>query len=305
MLRHPAVFLFLALACLILAAPSPVLAHGHERDPKTGILLVAFGSTVPEGRAALDNVDALVRQTFPNYEVRWAYSSSIVRRVLAEEQDIHVDSPSMALAKMMDEGFTHVVVQSLHTIPGEEYNALLTTALAFSGMPKGMDVVVVGDPLLSSNEDFIRVADILMSVLPAERTPDQAVVLMGHGTPHPANAMYAALQYHLWQRDPNVLVGTVEGTPTLDDVVAELKARGVTKAWLLPFMAVAGDHAMNDMAGGEEDSWLSVLTAQGIECETVLKGTAEYDAVVDVWIDHLTAALQTIEAAAPEAHAAQ
>ena len=86
----------------------------------------------------------------------------------------------------------------------------------------------------------------------------------------------------------------MEGSPSLDDVRAELKERGIRKAYLLPFMSVAGDHAHNDMAGKDDDSWLGVLTADGVECVPVLKGTAEYGPVADIWVDHLRDALKAL-----------
>ncbi|THB69971.1 MAG: sirohydrochlorin cobaltochelatase [Desulfovibrio sp.] len=270
---------------------SPCLAgHGEEREAKVGILLVAFGSTIPEAREALAHVEVRVSEQYPDTEIRWAYSAALVRSIL-REQGLEYDSPAMALARMMEDGFTHVAVQSLHTIPGEEYHGLLQTAHAFSGMPKGMDTVLVGSPLLATAGDLQAAADAIMANLPTERTPGDAVILLGHGTHHPGDAMYAALQYHLWQRDPNVFVGTVEGVPALDDIRPILAERTITKAYLLPFMAVAGDHAINDMAGDEPDSWNSILTADGVETVCVLKGTAEYDAVVDIWLAHLASAL--------------
>ena len=110
---------------------------------------------------------------------------------------------------------------------------------------------------------------------------------MGHGTPHPSNAFYAALMYHFQQKDPNIFVGTVEGFPEIDDIKAMLIKKKIKKVYLMPFMSVAGDHARNDMAGDEEDSWKSVLTAAGIECVPILKGTAEYDEIIAIWVDHL------------------
>jgi sirohydrochlorin cobaltochelatase len=93
--------------------------------------------------------------------------------------------------------------------------------------------------------------------------------------------------YHLRRRDPNVFVGTVEGAPGIEDIKAILIERGIKKAYLMPFMSVAGDHAKNDMAGNEEDSWKSILTRAGITCASILKGTAEYDEIVDIWLDHV------------------
>ena len=278
----------------LLALCDPALAgHGGQRPEKKGVLLVAFGSTVPEARAALDNIDARARTRFPGLEIRWAYSSRIIREKLAAE-GVRFDSPAMALARMMDDGFTGVAVQSLQTIPGEEFHALQKTAQAFSGLPKGMDTVTLGLPLLAEPADVEACAKAVMASLPAERKQDEAVILMGHGTRHPANIYYPGLQYSLSRLDPLVLVGAVEGTPSLDDVRGVLKDRKVSRAWLLPFMAVAGDHALNDMSGDGADSWKSVLTADGVTCVPVLRGTAEVPAFVDIWLDHLQAALERL-----------
>lgn len=267
--------------------------HGAERAAKKGILLVAFGTTVPEARAALDNIDTKAKARFPGLEVRWAYSSRIVRQKLAG-QGLHFDSPAMALARMMDDGFTHVAVQSLQTIPGEEFHALQRTVEAFSGLPKGMEQVTLGLPLLAEPADVEACAKAVMASLPPDRNKNEAVILMGHGTHHPANIYYPGLQYSLGRLDPLVLVGTVEGAPSLDDVRAALKAHKVRKAWLQPFMAVSGDHAVNDMAGDGEDSWKSVLAADGVTCVPVLRGTAEIPAFVDIWLDHLQAAVERL-----------
>lgn len=289
-------FIIVAMFVLLSATAGSVLAgHGSPRADKDGILLVAFGTTVSEAEKAIENIDAEVRTAFPETEIRWAYTSNIVRHKLAKEAGKHIDSPARALARMMDDGFTRVAVQSLHTIPGEEYHGLVRTARSFAGMPKGMTQVVIGYPLLASTADMERVVDAVLANVPAERDKDEAVVLMGHGTHHPGNIYYPGIQYFFSRKDPNVFVGTVEGTPSLDDVAAELRARGIRKAYLMPLMSVAGDHARNDMAGPEEDSWKSVLTKQGITCVPVLKGTAEYDNIVAVWIDHLKSAMAQFE----------
>lgn len=285
-LHIPLLLLFLFLGC-----GQALAGHGPARPDKTGILLVAFGTSVPEARADLDNVDARVKAAFPGLPVRWAYSSAIIREKLRAEEGMDMNSPAMALARMMEDGFTHVAVQSLHTIPGQEYHDIVRTAHAFAGMPKGLKRVLVGYPLLGGHEDFAATAKALLSNPPEARKPGEAVVYMGHGTRHSGNMAYPALQYELWRHDENVFVGTVEGAPLLEDVMSELEKRGLKKVWLVPFMAVAGDHAMNDMAGDEDDSWKSILTKAGYDCEVVMRGAAGYDAVVDVWIEHLRGAL--------------
>ncbi|MEW5723160.1 MAG: sirohydrochlorin cobaltochelatase [Thermodesulfobacteriota bacterium] len=278
---------------LILPA-GPAAAGEKERPEKTGLLLAAFGTSVPEARAALDHVEKKIKAAFPGLEVRWAYTSRIIRAKLAKE-GLQYDSVAEALARMGADGFTKVAVQSLHTIPGLEYQELVETARALAGLPDLPDRIEVGEPLLFTSEDVGKTMAAILANLPAERKPDEAVVLMGHGTHHPADAFYPALQYYFWKKDPHIFVGTVEGAPSLAEVREELEKRGLKKVWLLPFMSVAGDHALNDLAGPEEDSWKSILTKAGLTCVPVLKGTAEYEEIVDLWVGHLEVALSRLE----------
>ena len=264
--------------------------HEHKRLVKKGILLVAFGSSMPEAQVSFENIDKKTKAAFPGIPIRWAYTSSIIRHKLAK-QGKQLDSVEMALAKMMDEGFTHVAVQSLHTIAGEEFHDLQRNTKAFANMAGGFELILIGYPLLAGQNDMDRVVDAIIKQIPKERKKKDAVVLMGHGTHHPSNAFYAAMMFHFQRKDPNIFVGTVEGAPEIDDVKAMLIKKKIKKAYLMPFMSVAGDHARNDMAGEEKDSWKSILTATGIECISILKGTAEYDEIVAIWVDHLKAVM--------------
>ena len=268
-------------------------AGHHERPEKQGILLVAFGSTMAEAWPAFRNIEEEVREAFPGVPVRWAYTSHIVRRRMAE-QGKAMDSLEVALARMMDEGFTHVAVQSLHTIGGWEFHEVARNARAFAGMANGFEQVAIGGPLLNGTEDIERVSNLLLKHVPKARKKHEAVVFMGHGTDHPANALYVAMMVALQEKDPKVLLGTVEGKPDLEDVLGRLQAQDVRKAYLIPFMAVAGDHARNDLAGEEEDSWKSVFTARGIDSEPVLVGTGEIDDFAAMWVDHLRMAVQQL-----------
>ncbi len=256
---------------------------------KKGIILVAFGSTIPEAQVSFENIEKSVKKSFPGVPVYWSYTSRIIIDKMSKEGK-YLATPEEALARMMRENFTHVAMQSLHTIPGAEFHGMLRNAHKFEGMGKGLHKVLVGYPLMATSEHVQRVAEAILKVIPKERRRKDAVVLMGHGTHHPANVYYAALNYHLQKLDTNVFVGTVEGWPELDDIKADLRKRRVKKAYLMPFMSVAGDHARNDMAGAEEDSWKSILEKEGIGCVLVLKGTAEYQEFVDIWVDHLRSA---------------
>ena len=275
-----AIVLIVGLCALALAG-----GHGRKAPKKIGILLVAFGSSEPSAQVSFENIDKKARAAYPGTPIRWAYTSHIIRKKLAK-QGKHLDSPEVALAKMQDEGFTHVAVQSLHTIGGSEYHDLRRTVGAFRVMG-GFQRVILGYPMLATQEDMQRTVDAILKNIPQDRKKNEALVLMGHGTHHPSNAFYAALMFQLQLKDPNIFVGTVEGYPGIDLIKELLLKKKIKKAYLMPLMSVAGDHAKNDMAGDEDDSWKSILTKAGIQCVPILRGTGEYDDFVDIWVDHL------------------
>ncbi|MEE8540310.1 MAG: sirohydrochlorin cobaltochelatase, partial [Desulfobacterales bacterium] len=260
--RVAALFALLALVCL----GSRVHAgdHGHNAPQKMVILLVAFGSSQPSAQVSFENIDKKTKAAHPGIPVRWAYTSHIIRKKLAK-QGMHLDSPEVALAKLLDEGFTHVAVQSLHTIGGSEYHDLRRTVGAFKIMG-GFQRIILGNPLLATQEDMQRTVDAILGSIPKDRKKSDALVLMGHGTHHPSNAFYAALMFQLQLKDPNIFVGTVEGYPEVDIIKKMILKKKIRKAYLMPFMSVAGDHAKNDMAGDGDDSWKSIFTKAGILC---------------------------------------
>ena len=282
--------LVLLVLSLLLLPPYSLYGQGHKRPVRKGILLVAFGTTVPEAQISFENIERSVKKTFPGVPVRWGYTSRTIIRKMAEKGK-HLATPEEALSSMMRENFTNVAVQSLHVMPGAEFHGLVKNVQRFAGMSKGLKKVIVGDPLMTTSEDVQRVAENFLRIIPPERRKTDAVVFMGHGTHHPANVYYAALNYHVQKLDPNVFVGTVEGWPEIDDIKSDLKKNRIEKAYLMPFMTVAGDHARNDMAGPSADSWKSMLEKEGINCVVVLKGTAEFQEFVDIWVDHLRSAL--------------
>ncbi len=279
------VLILLGLVAVLIPV-STLNGHGDKRPVKKGILLVAFGSTIHAAQVSFENIEQSVRKAFPGVPVYWSYTSRIIIDKMAKEGK-YLATPEEALAKMMREDYTHVAVQSLHTIPGAEFHGMLKNVHKFSNMSKGLRRVLVGYPMMATSEDVQRVAETLLKTIPKERKKEDAVVFMGHGTHHPANVYYAALNYHVQKLDPQIFVGTVEGWPVIGDIKADLKKRRIKKAYLMPFMSVAGDHARNDMAGPEEDSWKSILENAGIKCVVVLKGTAEFQEIVDIWVDHL------------------
>lgn len=263
-------FLCLLLIVSVLAMPVAAFAHGAEKADKAGILVVSFGTSMPQARKAIDNLVNAAKNAFPETEVRLAFTSNIIRNKLARENNETVPTPVEALAKMNDEGFTHVYVMPTHIIPGEEYDEIKNVVEAFSMLKGkyGFKKLALGTPYLNNTADCAQMAKILTARF-ANQLKDKStgIVLMGHGTPdHMANAMYSLLQVQLDKAaHGRFFVGTVEATPQIGDVIANLKRnKNVKKLVIAPFMIVAGDHANNDLAGADdEESWLNLLKKAG------------------------------------------
>ncbi len=280
--------LFCLFACGVAAANSGQVA---DAEGKRGILLVAFGSSMPKGEAAIKSVENAVKRAFPDTEVRIAYTSRIIMRKLAAEENRVVDEPAVALAKMAFEGFTDVAVLSTHILPGAEYQDLAAVVdgfrtMAERGTKAGFRRIALSQPLLANPHDFERMAQVMTDTY-AKEGKDGAVIFVGHGTHDFADAAYSALQTALWRRSPNFFIGTVEGMPSYDDVLKQLRRTRAKRVAIAPAMLVAGDHAHNDIAGDEEDSWKSMLTAAGYSVSPRLVGLGENEAVHRLLIEKL------------------
>jgi sirohydrochlorin cobaltochelatase len=293
----------LGLAALIAVAfvvPSyGAMDRPAKEDP--AILLVVFGTSYPEAQAAYENIERVYREEFPQAEVRVAFTSDFIRRKLLDRDNVTIDNPLTALAHLNDEGYINVVVQSLHVIPGEEFHDLANIVESVRGIEGkfGFRNLVLGEPLLMNLEDYRNVSRALASQFEqnttgTERTPhssprdagQMAVIFMGHGTEHSANSAYSQMANILAEDHENVFLGTVEGYPGYDEVLASLNESGVKKARLIPFMVVAGDHALNDLTGNESESWKSMLEKEGFEIDYNLLGMGENDGIVEIFVGH-------------------
>ena len=272
------------LLCAIFLALLFVLpAAVQAEEQKSAILVVSFGTSVPEARQAIDSLAGAAREEFPNSEVRLAFTSNIIRRKLARETSEDIPNPVQALAKLNDEGFTDVYVMPTHMIPGEEYDELRNVVGAFSTLKGkyGFESLKLGRPFLFGVDDCEGMADVLIERFSSQLQDEgTAIILMGHGTPeHFANAMYSQLQLALDTKAyGKFFLGTVEAAPKITDVIARLKRHTeVKKLVLSPLMIVAGDHAHNDLAGEDEsESWLNILRGEGYEdISTYLVGLGE------------------------------
>ncbi len=260
---------------------------------KQAILVVSFGTSYNETRAlTIDAIEKKVTDEFgKDYDVRRAFTSQIIIDKLAERDGLEIDNVTQAMEKLVADGIGTLYIQPTHVMNGEEYDELCESVEPFTD---NFVTMKIGKPLLTSNEDYVELSKIVGEQTSKYITDEEtAVVFMGHGTPHFANATYACLQLHLQHEiNPNYLVGTVEGYPSLDEVSADLEKMGIKKVVLLPFMIVAGDHANNDMAGDEEDSWKTILKGQGFEVEAVLQGLGEYEGVQNMVVEHLRDAIE-------------
>lgn len=253
---------------------------------KKAVLLVSFGTTHADTRArTIDAIEDRLEKEFSKegYEVRTAFTSRIIMRILKNRDGIIMDNPQEALTKLKNEGYTDIIVQPTHIINGEEAEYLEDEVSVFED---DFNSIKLGKSLLTSPQDYKNVVKALIKQMPYT-TQDEAVLFMGHGTHHPGNSAYGMMNYVIKDMGlDNVYLGTVEGYPMLDDVVVKLKEKGYKKVILMPFMFVAGDHAKNDMAGDEEDSWKTILTKEGFEVETKLIGLGENYYIQNIFVQH-------------------
>lgn len=267
---------------------------------KKAILAASFGTSYEETRdKTIGAIERDLAAAYPGWEVRRAFTSGMILRVIKNRDGLHIDTVAEALQRLLDDGFTRVVIQPTHIINGEEYEKLCRQAEAFQ---EAFAELKIGQPLISSSQDFDSVTEAVVKHIPelapqpAAQTGGPAAVLMGHGTGHHTDAVYAALDYRFKARGySNVVVGTVEGYPELSQVQEQLERLRPSNVILMPFMVVAGDHAVNDLAGDEEDSWKSVLEAQGYRTEARLEGLGEFKEIRDIYIAHAAEAMRQKE----------
>ncbi len=273
-------FYLFVFACALLIA-SPALA-------KDGILLVMFGTTVASGKVALDALEADFQKAYgAKGPVVVAYTSEIIRKKL-KKQGKHIFSVEEGLNKLASDGVTNLTVQSFHVAPAAEY--METERMMVKNIidnPKRFTTAKLGDPLLVSKQDLDETVSVVLASLPSQRKKNEAVVLMGHGNNHgPGDLVLLAAANAFSAADKNVHLACVEGGLTFDSVLTKLKADGIKNVWLMPFMIVAGDHAVNDLVGAEEDSWASLLKKEGFTVHPHVVGLGQIQGIRDIYLRH-------------------
>lgn len=246
------------------------------------LMVASFGTTLGDtcekNIAAVENDLAVA---FPQHLVCRAFTSGMIRKVL-QKRGVPVHGVPQALESLAAKGISNVTVLPTHLLPGVEYEKLLCDVRQNKACFAKVDVA---QPLLSSREDMRRVLKILCDANTVNA--DEALVLMGHGTTHPCNVIYRQLAGEASALCmEHIFIGTVEATPSLDEIMTLVQRHGYKKVLLTPLMLVAGDHAVNDMASDEPESWKSRFAAEGFEVRCHVKGLGEYAAIRTIYCEH-------------------
>ena len=238
------------------------------------VLVTSFGTSYKDTREkCLDSIENKVKAKYGSERVERAYTSGVIRRIVKRKEGIHIFDQNEGLEALKNKGYEEIVTMSLHILDGIEYAKL------------NDKYGKISKPLLVNDEDFQKV------VTDEEFNSTEgndAIVFMGHGSESAADSTYQRLQEeYLKAGKDNIFIATVEGQVTIEDVIQKLKGRGFRKILLKPFMIVAGDHAKNDMASDEEDSWKTILQNEGYEVTPLLKGMGEYEFIRKMFMDKL------------------
>ena len=276
------------------------------------ILVVSFGTSFNDSRVAdIKGIEDALQEAYPDWAVRRAFTAQIIINHVQARDGEYIDNMQQALDRAVANGVKNLVVQPTHLMHGAEYDEMMDAINEYADQ---FESVQVAEPLLGEvgsdatviNEDKQAVAEAVTAAAVAEAGYDSldaakedgtAFVFLGHGTSHTAKVSYSQMQTQMTELGyDNVFIGTVEGEPeetACDAVIEAVSAAGYTKVILRPLMVVAGDHANNDMAGDDEDSWKSMFTASGSfeSVEAQISGLGSIPAVQELYVAHTAAVI--------------
>ena len=279
------------------------------------LLVVSFGTSFNDSRAEdISGIEKALEAAYPDWSVRRAFTAQIIINHVQARDDEKIDNVDQALERAVDNGVKNLVVQPTHLMHGAEYDELVET---LDNYKDKFETVTVAEPMLGEvgsdatviNEDKAKVAEAITAEavktagydsLDAAKEDGTAFVFMGHGTSHSAKVSYSQMAAQMKDLSyDNVFIGTVEGEPeetACENVIEAVKEAGYTKVVLRPLMVVAGDHANNDMAGDDEDSWKSQFTASGYfdSVDTQISGLGRIEAIQQIYIDHTKDAIDSL-----------
>ena len=278
------------------------------------LLVVSFGTSFNDSRSTdIKGIEDALAEAYPDWSVRRAFTAQIIINHVQARDGEKIDNMDQALERAVANGVKTLVVQPTHLMHGAEYDEMCEALDAYKDK---IENIVVAEPLLGEvgsdatviNADKEAVAKAVVAAAETDggfesmakaAEEGTALVLMGHGTAHVAKVTYSQMQTQMNELGyKNVFIGTVEGEPeetSCDAVIEAVKAAGYTKVVLRPLMVVAGDHANNDMAGADEDSWKSMIEAAGFATECQIAGLGRIEAVEDLYVAHTQAAMDTLK----------
>ena len=267
--------------------------RNQDEIGESELLVVSFGTSYNDNRRlTIGAIEAAMEKAFPEYSVRRGFTSQIIIDHVKDRDGEVIDNVGEALDRAVANGVKNLVIQPTHLMNGLEYNDLVNEVAQYSD---AFESVAIGLPLLTSDEDFQIVADAIVKATASYDDGKTAICFMGHGTEAESNAVYAKMQQVLTEGGhANYFVGTVEATPSLEDVLALVQAGSYERVVLQPLMIVAGDHANNDMAGDEEGSWKTTFEAAGYQVECLVNGLGELEAVQNLLVAHAQAAIDAL-----------
>ena len=257
------------------------------------LLVVSFGTSYNDSRRlTIGAIENAMEKAFPDYSVRRGFTSQIIIDHVKSRDDVTIDNVDEALKRAVDNKVKTLVIQPTHLMNGLEYNDLADEVAQYSD---AFDKVAIGQPLLTSDDDFKTVIKAITEATAEYDDGETAICFMGHGTEADSNAVYQKMQDMLKEEGfDNYYVGTVEATPSCEDVINQVKEGSYKKVVLEPLMIVAGDHANNDMAGDDDDSWKSQFEAAGYEVTCLVRGLGELEPIQQLFVQHAQAAVNSL-----------
>lgn len=255
---------------------------------KKAILVVSFGTSYLDTlEKTIEKAEKQIRDKFSEYDIYRAFTSHMIIKKLKEKYEIFVDTPEEMLGKLYEAGYEEIIMQPLHMIPGEEFIYINKISEVFK---EKFEVLKVGRPIFyyQGIEELPQDYSLFIEATKELYEENNAVVLMGHGTAHPANSVYGCLQAVFEDEGyENVFVTTVEGYPNFENVISRVKRKNIREVTLAPLMVVAGDHARNDMASDDKESLKSMLEAEGIKVNVYMKGLGENEKFNKLYINRI------------------
>lgn len=313
------VLVMVTLLTMMATGTTPAAEGRHSagaNNSKNAIVIASFGTTVPSAVKSIINIYDRIKMAYPETEVRITFTSNIIRSVWKKRQKdeahwlkmgiprhiLYVKNIISTIGDLREDGYRNIIVQPTHMFFMEQSHDLNSYIQALASIHtmkakwQPFDHLVMGRPALgmpgdlySYHEDLALAVQTLAPDVKLAEKENGVLVYMGHGNEHWSTGIYAEAQKKMREVYPQVktFIGTVEGSPGLEDLLSAIADTKTEKIILKPFMIVAGDHATNDMAGAEADSWKSIMEKEGYKVKPILHGLGENNDFADIFVEHI------------------